>query len=349
MVKTPTRLRFFAFPYSQEVFGSVITGIHEEPGPRRSTEIHVDLRGLRPHGRPELRDEDGQPWEVVRGEVVPLRLRFTRAAWASRTGFFSAIEDLPDDHFARRLFDVVHMRMPGQPPRYWLFADINTPGHELSLHAASCDLEELPGSSGVVELKRRWTWRPPSPNRPVSSASTLHRRYGGDPIPIRLGNRLYRQRLFIGGLRHQSEVRPLVDGVLNLCHVPNPWVSTYGMHPEDRFATKGELQDGMTAEELLAEAAWVVDRLRAGQRVLVHCHAGINRSSTVCCAALMLLEGITADAALARVRERHPEAAPDPYHWLVLRWLARRLASGPESALRASAPGQPLRVSAAIG
>lgn len=349
MVKTPTRLRFYSFPYSQEVFDSVITRIREEPGPRRSTEIHVDLRGLRPHGTPELRGEDGQPWEVVRGEIVPLRLRFTRATWASRTGFFTTLEDLPDDHFARRLFDIVHMGMPGQPPLYWLFTDINTPGHSLSVRAASCVLEELPGSSEVVELKRRWTWRPPTPSRPVSPASNLHRRYGGDPIPIRLGNRLYRQRLFIGGLHHQSDLRPLVDGVLNLCGELNPWVPTYGMHPADRFESKGELKDGMSAEELLGEAQWVADRLRGGQRVLVHCHAGVNRSSTVCCAALMVLEGITAEAALARVRERHPEAAPDPYHWLMLRWLAGRLASGSASVWSAGAPGQPLRVSTAIG
>ena len=29
-----------------------------------------------------------------------------------------------------------------------------------------------------------------------------------------------------------------------------------------------------------------------------------------------------AEAALERVREHHPWARPDPYHWLALRWLA---------------------------
>jgi protein-tyrosine phosphatase len=48
----------------------------------------------------------------------------------------------------------------------------------------------------------------------------------------------------------------------------------------------------------------------------------MNRSATVCCAALILLEGLPAEAALARVRERHPGAWPDPYHWFLLRWLA---------------------------
>ncbi len=348
MAKAPTRLRFYPFPYSREVFDSVITRIAEEPGPRRTTEIHVDLRAVRAHGTPELRGEDGQPWEVLRGETVPLRLRFIRARWASRTGFFNTLEDLPHDHFARRLFDVVHLRMPGQPPRYWLFTDINTPGHEMSLRAASCVLEELPGQPEPIELKRRWTWRPPTPSRLVSPTSTLHRRYGGDPIAIRLGNRLYRQRLFIGGLHHQHEQRPLVDALLNLCGEHNPWIANYGMHPADRCESKGELKDGMTAEDLLGEAQWVADRLRAGQRVLVHCHAGVNRSSTVCCAALMALEGLTAEAALARVRERHPEAAPDPYHWLLLRWLEGHVTHGPESAWDATASSEPLRRHAAI-
>jgi hypothetical protein len=35
----------------------------------------------------------------------------------------------------------------------------------------------------------------------------------------------------------------------------------------------------------------------------------------------MLLEGLSAEQALARVRERHPEAHPDPYHWFALRHL----------------------------
>jgi protein-tyrosine phosphatase len=79
----------------------------------------------------------------------------------------------------------------------------------------------------------------------------------------------------------------------------------------------------MDLEELVAEASWVADRLREGRRVLVHCYAGVNRSATVCCAALILLEGLSAEDALWRVRERHPVAWPDPYYWLLLRWLAR--------------------------
>jgi hypothetical protein len=49
----------------------------------------------------------------------------------------------------------------------------------------------------------------------------------------------------------------------------------------------------------------------------------LNRSSTVCCAALILLEKLSAEAALERVRVHHPWAWPDSYYWLRLRWLAQ--------------------------
>ena len=78
----------------------------------------------------------------------------------------------------------------------------------------------------------------------------------------------------------------------------------------------------MSIAEIMDEAQWVFDRLQAGQRVLVHCSAGFNRSVTVCCAVLMQLENLSADEALARVQEYHPWARPDSYHWLRLRWMA---------------------------
>ena len=78
----------------------------------------------------------------------------------------------------------------------------------------------------------------------------------------------------------------------------------------------------MTAADLAEEAGWVIERLEKGERVLVHCSAGMNRSSSVCCAVVILLEGLSAEAALERVRRRHPWARPDPRHWLALRWLA---------------------------
>ncbi len=100
--------------------------------------------------------------------------------------------------------------------------------------------------------------------------------------------------------------------MLNLCELDNPWVMHAGRHLNDRFACKGEMAIGMDMSDLLAEGRWVAERLRAGQRVLVHCYAGVNRSSTVCCAALMLMEGIPAEEALAECAKIIPTVGPIP-------------------------------------
>jgi predicted protein tyrosine phosphatase len=119
-------------------------------------------------------------------------------------------------------------------------------------------------------------------------------------------------------MEHQSDQQPNVDAVLNLSEEDNRWPLTSA----DRRAQKGEGSQGMDLAEIMAEAQWAIDHLRAGQRVLVHCSAGLNRSVTICCAALMQLEHLSAEEALNRVRDHHPWARPDSHHWLMLRWLA---------------------------
>ena len=331
-------LRFFRFPYHEQVFDGSIERIYEMSGPRHRRDVCVDFQALRVHERTVPLIIDGQPWEIVRGERVPLRLRFERVRWAQHGGVFAdlaAFAALPAEHTARRLFAVTHLRLPGQEPMYWFYTDTLSAYDVFCLRAAGCVLEARPGAPLPVVERRRWAPRPPTLDCLVPLPRALHRRFGGDPIAIQLGRRRYRERLFIGGFHHQHAQRPLVDHVLNLTGDPNPWNAAAGRHPDDRDAPKLEAVEGMEATELLGEAAWVAERLRAGRRVLVHCAAGVNRSSTVCCAALMLLEGLSAEAALARVRERHPEAAPDPYYWFLLRWLANPTAPGPEPAWEA--------------
>lgn len=335
MASPTTHMRFLHFPYQEEMFDGIIARIAEVNGPRRRVDVVVDFWGLRVREPAALLMLDGRPWEIVRGERVALRLRFTGVRWIQHSGVFADAQTfaaLPAGHSARRIFAVTHMRPPGGVPMYWWYTDTLSAEDVLCLRATSCELETLPGEPRSVDELRRWAPRPPTLARLVPLPRALHRRFGGDPIAIHLGRRVYRERFFIGGLRHQVAERPLVDHVLNLTSDPNPWNAIYGRHPSDRYAHKLEAVEGMDAEELLTEAAWVAERLRAGRRVLVHCVAGVNRSSTVCCAALMLLEGISAEAALGRVRERHPEAAPDPYYWFLLRWLSATGSHGPKSA-----------------
>ncbi len=56
--------------------------------------------------------------------------------------------------------------------------------------------------------------------------------------------------------------------------------------------------------------AVVVERLRAGERVIVHCAAGIGRSGTVAVCILVAL-GVALDEALATVAAHRPMAGPE--------------------------------------
>ncbi|MGH2517835.1 MAG: protein-tyrosine phosphatase family protein, partial [Ktedonobacterales bacterium] len=303
----------------------------------RGHDIVLALHLIRIEGDLEERVVGGVPCATAPARRIPARLRFPAGEWLSRTGVFERLDEQPPESSARQLFGVSRYRSPTSGEFYWIMTGTAEPG-DMTLRAAGSVLEVDDGPGELIEIVRRWSNPPPAapglmPHRPV-----LHRRYGGDPITIHLGRRMLRNRLFIGGLSHQREKRPAVDSVVNLCGVANPWIATAGAHASDRYACKGEGPLGMDAGELLDEAAWVVERLRGGKRVLVHCYAGMNRSTTVCCAALMMLEGISAEAALARVRERHPLAWPDPYHWFVLQWISRTGAgvSLPETSSNAS-------------
>ena len=128
----------------------------------------------------------------------------------------------------------------------------------------------------------------------------------------------------MGGLENQPAQRPQIDAVLNIGESPSAWVQGNDLHPNDRTVEKGEGSKGMSAAEIREEANWVIDQLKKDKSVLVHCVAGMNRSATICCAVLMLLEGLSAEEALIRVREQHPWAKPDSYHWLALRWLEKK-------------------------
>ena len=63
---------------------------------------------------------------------------------------------------------------------------------------------------------------------------------------------------------------------------------------------------GQATHEIDRWARWTNARRRTGA-VLVHCQAGLNRSSLVVCRALML-EGMTADEAIKTVRDKRSPA-----------------------------------------
>ena len=320
MPKVFRHARMFESPFAHELFDARIESLHEQPGTRGAVDLVFNLKVFRQEAVADTIMIADQPYEVARGMYVPMRLRFQRRQWIWRTGPFEHFERLSPHHEARRLFGILHQRQPGIGEFYLAATETAEPGM-LGWRAEKYELLPAQGETEQTEIVRRWAATPPNPARVVPHRPAKYFRYGGDPITVHLGKRTLKNRLFIGGLHQQRSVRPSVDAVLNLCGIENAWVAADGMYPDDRYAHKGEGILGMGVADLLAEASWVAERLRAGKRVLVHCFAGYNRSATVCCGALMLLEGMTAAQALDRVRESHPTAWPDPYHWFALRWI----------------------------
>ncbi len=69
-----------------------------------------------------------------------------------------------------------------------------------------------------------------------------------------------------------------------------------------------------------------MDWLEQGERVYVHCRAGMQRSATVAAALVMLRDGVAdAEQALERIRSRKPDANPLSHQRRDLaRWWKRR-------------------------
>ena len=327
MPRSRERVRIIPFPYEAELFDAHLQRIDMEPGVTGS-DIVFTFDSFQPNEVPEACNQDGRPHERLSGVYVPMRLRFCDASWVRKTGVYDDLDTVPQDHGARRFFSVLQSEHAVSGQFYWFTTGADAYG-DLSLQATGCLLERHPGPPYPAQIVRRWAPVPsPQPGR-IPHRPAMYRRFGGDPIRIRLGQRVFARRLFIGGLFQQHEERPQVHHVLNLCGVENPWCAVYGASDGDRAVRRGEMAAGMGAMDVFEEAAWVAERLRAGRRVLVHCYAGVNRSSTVCCATLMFLESIGPEEALARVRQFHPLAWPDPYHWFVLRWMAEALDLSP--------------------
>lgn len=64
--------------------------------------------------------------------------------------------------------------------------------------------------------------------------------------------------------------------------------------------------------------AFIRDQKKLGNRILVACGAGINRSSTFCTAALKEEEGLTVLDAFKEVKSKHPQSMPHEPVWTSL-------------------------------
>ncbi|MBM3583755.1 MAG: hypothetical protein FJX36_04770 [Alphaproteobacteria bacterium] len=76
-----------------------------------------------------------------------------------------------------------------------------------------------------------------------------------------------------------------------------------------------------TVEQMKRFVAIIVDRLREGDRLFVHCAAGLGRTGTMAAVALVA-HGMTAADAIARVRAARPGAIETPEQEAAVRTYA---------------------------
>lgn len=321
MTKSTSHTRIVQIPDPETIQGGRLDSLCVEMvGKRR--DLIMDFQGFVPSKPSLILMEQDIVYERLEGHFTPRRLHFVSISDLKQTGLYQNLDALPPLHEARTIRDILAFRPIERGGVYVILINSAPDGTELEFHAQKMIAEPRKGKREPIEFVRDWSAAPSMPARLVPETKSLYRQFGGDPITIRVNGKIQKRRLFIGGLDKQSETRPNVDAVLNLSESPSRWLTAGAPDPRDRWENKGEGRDGMSLEEIAAEAMWTLERLNQGQRVLVHCAAGMNRSSTICCAALILQEKLSAEQALARVRERHPWARPDSLHWLKLRWLA---------------------------
>jgi hypothetical protein len=307
----------------QHPFASLIQGARLDSYEENNRKVVLHIQGFQPLFS-KLLERDGKIYEQVRAKYVPLTLTFSGISKLKRDDFFPSLTAYSIDDTSRTIAYMYSWRQPKRKDIFYLFGLRLPVGADMQFFAKDVEWEQIASSGKPFILERDWSPAPPMPKRSVPKVKAVYKKFGGDPISIQLKDKKFHSRLFIGGVNVQPKKRPQVDAVLNLGENPSRWVEKgQTLDLRDRAIEHGEGSQGMTVEHIREEAEWVIERLRENQRVLVHCVAGMNRSTTTCCAVLILLEGLSAEDALVRVREHHPWARPDSHHWLVLRWLEK--------------------------
>ena len=118
--------------------------------------------------------------------------------------------------------------------------------------------------------------------------------------------------LYIGKLRDTLHTSYLhfksINAMLQLSEkVEQPGIISLYLSVED-FAP-------LNIELLKQGISFIHEQKQLGNRVLVACGAGINRSSTFCTAALKEEEGLSLFDAFKEVKKKHPESMPHQPVW----------------------------------
>jgi len=283
--------------------------------------IHMGVQGLEMLTSDVL-ERNGKIIEKATARYIPLKLSFSNVRLLKRSNFFTILDQYPADDPSRVIAYMHSWIQPDTDDIFHMFGLRGSADAKMNFFADSVSYEQSKGGE-LFTFERDYSPSPPMPDSEVPQPYDIYERFGGDPVTFKLYGGTVENKLFVGGIEIQPDQRPEIDAVLNLGEQSSAWVKDNQLHPDDRTVEKGEGAKGMSADEIREEANWVVERLQKNKSVLVHCVAGMNRSTTITCAVLMQLEGLTAEQAIQRVYEHHPWAKPDPHHWLMLRWLEK--------------------------
>jgi hypothetical protein len=306
----------------QHPFANLMQNARLDSFEENGHEVRMNVQGLEVIGS-ELFQRNGTIMERVTGRHIPLKLSFSGVQHMKRTDFFTALDQYPLEDPSRVIAYFYSWVQPGMEDIFHMFGLRGPADAGMNFFASGVNHEQGEGGEPFI-FERDYSPSPPMPEREVPQPYDIYDRFGGDPVTFNLNGNIIENKLFVGGLESQPDQRPEgIGAVLNIGEKPSVWVKDGSLHPDDRTVEKGEGSHGMSHEEIRAEADWVIEGLKKDESVLIHCVAGMNRSTTICCAVLMQLEGLTAEQALHRIYEHHPWAKPDSHHWLMLRWLEK--------------------------
>ncbi len=120
--------------------------------------------------------------------------------------------------------------------------------------------------------------------------------------------------LYVGGCADGLILPENIDFVLSLY----PWESYTINHDAEQIQVKMYDSVDQSFEQVDELAKLVYDKRAEGKNVLVHCQAGLNRSSLIAARSLMLI-GVKADTAIGQIRDARSEAClcnPSFENWL---------------------------------
>jgi len=303
-------------------FAELMQGARLDLFEQNGNKVHIQVQGLEIL-ESELFENNNTIMERVTGRHIPLDVTFTDVRHMKESEFLNNLEQYALDDSSRIIGIMYSWKMPGMDEIFYMLGLRGSVGADTNFFAGDVSYEQGTASEPFT-FERDWSPSPPMPEGEVPQPYDIYNQFGGDPVIFNLNEKKIENKLFVGGIEIQPEERPeKINAVLNIGEKPSAWVKDDKLHPNDRAVEKGEGSEGMSPEEIRKEADWVIDHLKKDESVLIHCVAGMNRSTTVTCAVLMQLEGLTAEQALQRVYEHHPWAKPDSHHWLMLRWLEK--------------------------